>query len=465
MTGESRRGPSSRAVFEALRVAFRAPRAARTSRAATGASIRRAPGRSDARACGRQFALPLRRGRIDSYTRSDQRARPSPRSPSSCAKLDDGLVFANPVADDQITGHRHDVEAFHAALREIDSAAGDWLGAAAATRPVARAHRLPRRRPRAPAHRPHARSNAPLPVPPFRPGRAPPRLPGLPTWAPRAMTWLAGREADGLPGAVFLGVAAAPPDRSALALGASVRARLRAHGAEPPRQWLRCARAELPRSRLSAALSRPCRGARRRAPRDRRPALVPAARAGGDRRRRPGPSRGALAPPAAVPRLGARRRRLPAHAPAHGRDAALSRPPPGTPYDGFRWQLDTATSGASATRAGFGTASWRSPRRRATRSRRALGLEPLGGELTARRRRGMPSAWRAPFKGASFSNQRHMPAWGNTTPTRRSSARASTPLRPRQLTRGPWYVLAERLRNRLTAPGRLRGDDRRLRHS
>jgi phosphopentomutase len=43
-------------------------------------------------------------------------------------QLDGGLVFANLVETDQVYGHRHDVEGFHRALREIDAAVGDWLG-------------------------------------------------------------------------------------------------------------------------------------------------------------------------------------------------------------------------------------------------------------------------------------------------------------------------------------------------
>ena len=41
--------------------------------------------------------------------------------------VDAGLVFANLVETDQIYGHRHDVEGFHRALREIDAATGEWL--------------------------------------------------------------------------------------------------------------------------------------------------------------------------------------------------------------------------------------------------------------------------------------------------------------------------------------------------
>jgi phosphopentomutase len=41
--------------------------------------------------------------------------------------LDSGLVFVNLVETDQVYGHRHDVEGFHEALKEIDSAVGRWL--------------------------------------------------------------------------------------------------------------------------------------------------------------------------------------------------------------------------------------------------------------------------------------------------------------------------------------------------
>jgi phosphopentomutase len=41
--------------------------------------------------------------------------------------LDGGLIFTNLVETDQLYGHRKDVEGFHAALRVIDAAVGDWL--------------------------------------------------------------------------------------------------------------------------------------------------------------------------------------------------------------------------------------------------------------------------------------------------------------------------------------------------
>jgi phosphopentomutase len=42
-------------------------------------------------------------------------------------ELDAGLIFVNLVDTDQVYGHRKDVEGFHAALREIDTALATWL--------------------------------------------------------------------------------------------------------------------------------------------------------------------------------------------------------------------------------------------------------------------------------------------------------------------------------------------------
>ena len=42
-------------------------------------------------------------------------------------ELDEGLIFVNLVETDQVYGHRHDVEGFHEALKEIDAAVGNWL--------------------------------------------------------------------------------------------------------------------------------------------------------------------------------------------------------------------------------------------------------------------------------------------------------------------------------------------------
>jgi phosphopentomutase len=46
---------------------------------------------------------------------------------SLLSSLKSGLIFVNLVETDQVYGHRHDVEGFHGALREIDGAVGEWL--------------------------------------------------------------------------------------------------------------------------------------------------------------------------------------------------------------------------------------------------------------------------------------------------------------------------------------------------
>jgi phosphopentomutase len=42
-------------------------------------------------------------------------------------ELGEGLIFVNLVETDQVYGHRHDVEGFHGALKEIDAAVAGWL--------------------------------------------------------------------------------------------------------------------------------------------------------------------------------------------------------------------------------------------------------------------------------------------------------------------------------------------------
>jgi phosphopentomutase len=42
-------------------------------------------------------------------------------------ELPSGLIFVNLVETDQLYGHRHDVEGFHEALKEIDAAVAQWL--------------------------------------------------------------------------------------------------------------------------------------------------------------------------------------------------------------------------------------------------------------------------------------------------------------------------------------------------
>ena len=115
--------------------------------------------------------------------------------------LDGGLVFANLVETDQIYGHRHDVEGFHRALREIDAATGDWLELMRDDDLLVLTadHGVD---PRAP-HTDHTREHAPL-LATF-PGQDGRRHDGpLADVGASVLKWLVGREASELPGTAFL---------------------------------------------------------------------------------------------------------------------------------------------------------------------------------------------------------------------------------------------------------------------
>jgi phosphopentomutase len=117
------------------------------------------------------------------------------------ARLDDGLVFANLVETDQVYGHRHDVEGFHRALREIDAAVGEWLGLMhdEDLLVLTADHGVD---PRAP-HTDHTREHAPL-LATFA-GQDGRRHDGpLADVGASTLKWLASREAPELPGTPFL---------------------------------------------------------------------------------------------------------------------------------------------------------------------------------------------------------------------------------------------------------------------
>jgi phosphopentomutase len=116
-------------------------------------------------------------------------------------ELDSGLVFANLVETDQVYGHRHDVEGFHRALREIDAAVGEWLGRLGDDDLLVLTadHGVD---PRAP-HTDHTREHAPL-LATFT-GQDGHRHDGpLADVGASTLKWLAGREAEELPGSPFL---------------------------------------------------------------------------------------------------------------------------------------------------------------------------------------------------------------------------------------------------------------------
>jgi phosphopentomutase len=115
--------------------------------------------------------------------------------------LDAGLVFANLVETDQVYGHRHDVEGFHRALREIDAAVGEWLELLGDDDLLVLTadHGVD---PRAP-HTDHTREHAPL-LAAFR-GQDGRRHDGpLADVGASALKWLADREAPELPGDPFV---------------------------------------------------------------------------------------------------------------------------------------------------------------------------------------------------------------------------------------------------------------------
>jgi phosphopentomutase len=116
-------------------------------------------------------------------------------------QLDEGLVFANLVETDQVYGHRHDVEGFARALREIDAAVGEWLGLLRDDDLLVLTadHGVD---PRAP-HTDHTREHAPL-LATF-PGQDGRRHDGpLADVGASVLAWLAGREAPSLPGLSFV---------------------------------------------------------------------------------------------------------------------------------------------------------------------------------------------------------------------------------------------------------------------
>jgi phosphopentomutase len=115
--------------------------------------------------------------------------------------LDAGLVFANLVETDQVYGHRHDVEGFHRALREIDAAVGEWLELLRDDDLLVLTadHGVD---PHAP-HTDHTREYAPL-LARFL-GHDGRRHDGpLADVGASTLKWLAGREADALPGEPFV---------------------------------------------------------------------------------------------------------------------------------------------------------------------------------------------------------------------------------------------------------------------
>ncbi|MBA3264454.1 MAG: phosphopentomutase [Thermoleophilaceae bacterium] len=117
------------------------------------------------------------------------------------AELENGLIFVNLVDTDQVYGHRHDVEGFHAALRQIDGAVAGWLGLLGPDDLLVLTadHGVD---PDAP-HTDHTREYAPL-LAAFE-GHGGRRHDGpLADVGASVMRWLTGRDAPELPGEPFL---------------------------------------------------------------------------------------------------------------------------------------------------------------------------------------------------------------------------------------------------------------------
>ncbi|HKE79826.1 MAG TPA: phosphopentomutase [Solirubrobacteraceae bacterium] len=138
---------------------------------------------------------------IDEYHPAATNARGIEAIGELVSGLDAGLAFANLVETDQVYGHRHDVEGFHAALREIDAAVGEWLTELRDDDLLVLTadHGVD---PHAP-HTDHTREYAPL-LAAFG-GQDGRRHDGpLADVGASVLKWLAGREAQALPGTPFV---------------------------------------------------------------------------------------------------------------------------------------------------------------------------------------------------------------------------------------------------------------------
>ena len=286
---------------------------------------------------------------IDAYhpgaTNAARRSRPSTSCSTSSTRASSSPTWSRPTRS---TATARTSRASTRALREIDAAVGGVAGAACATTTC---------------------SCSPPTTASTRARRTPTtRASTRRCW--RTFAGQDGRRHDG---------PLADVGASGAASGSAGREAPRAAGPK-----LRAACPSCPRSRRSAASSRPSsRGGvvARLEIADPRWCLPLAPEAIVDAVA--GPARRGAGAPRQVPGLGARGRRLPAHAPAHDRDAAL-RPAAGHAVRARALRSSTtATSCASATRGASAPASWRSGRaaRDAFFAAR-LGLEPLDGELT-----------------------------------------------------------------------------------
>ena len=446
MTGDARGRPRDRAaVRRRARRTSSAPTAARTSRSTP-------PSRTyldELQAAG----VPGPRGRQGRATSSPAAAstRTTRARPTSAALAATGALLRDLDARPGLHQPGRDRPALRPpqgrrglprALREIDAAVGGWLSSCATRRP-ARPHRRPRRRPDARPHRPHARARAAAgAVPRATDGR---RHDGPLADVGATVAAVAdGPRGDALPGVPFCTPLSRLPSRAAMP-------------ELPEVETIRRQLAPLVEGRVLAAR------------RDPRPALVRC-------RCAPeelvdavaGPARRAARPPRQVPRLGARGRGLPAHAPAHDRQRCCYDPPPDTPYQRVRFDARRRPRAALLRPAALrhrraGARASAALRRRS--STRRLGVEPLGGELTGARCEALARGRRAPVK-AFLLDQRRIAGVGQHLRRRGAVPRADPSAAPgRQPRRATQCDGAGATRSRARSrrgPRRRRRDDRRL---
>ena len=359
MTGEHAVGRViARPVRGRRRAPSGAPRGARTSRS-------RRPARSyleelqsagvPVHAVGKVARPVRRRGhrRVRTRAPTNERGDRGHRR-AACDELDAGSSSPTWSRPTRSTATATTSRASTRALREIDAAVGEWLGAPARRRPAG-AHRRPRRRPARAAHRPHARVRAAAGHL-RRPGRPPPRRPA---GRRRRVACCAGSRA-----ARRRAAARRLPALRTLTRARAPRGRDDPPPARAPRRGAASSSAWRSPTRAGACRWRPRRSSTRVA----------------------GPARASGWAGAASTCVGARGRRLPAHAPAHDRARCSTTRRRARRTSACAGSSTTATSCASATRGASGPASWRS----ATAARDAffaarLGLEPLDGELTGER--------------------------------------------------------------------------------
>jgi len=116
-------------------------------------------------------------------------------------EVESGLIFVNLVETDQVYGHRHDVEGFAGALKEIDTAAAKWLNLLRDDDLLILTadHGVDPTMP----HTDHTREYAPL-LATWR-GVQGARHDGLlADVGASVLEWVTGREVDGMPGQPFL---------------------------------------------------------------------------------------------------------------------------------------------------------------------------------------------------------------------------------------------------------------------